>query len=345
MNRRVWSSSFALATRPMRSFATIALVLAVGCNYDGFREVQRCPEGTAMPPGNSGMCVPLPDGSLDAGLDAGDSGGPGPCGTCPTGRPFCNADARRCAACRDHDDCGGTTPRCDTMTGNCVECLSHDECEQPGEPACIAGRCEPCTDDAQCDGNTPACDVDTGRCVQCTASNRLACGPTACRPDHTCSAHLAGGQQACQPCDTDLNCQIGQLCVELSYGNPPPARSVGSFCQWRRDAMGVGAPGGTCGLTSQPYAQSTSARSVDGTSAIICTLATTTCPALFQHRTAVPGCDAAGQDSACGASGFNDGRCRENGAGEPLCTYPCLGTEDCRAGSTCPVAGDQFCSI
>ena len=98
-------------------------------------------------------------------------------------------------------------------------------------------------------------------------------------------------------------------------------------------------------MSSRPWARLETVTTVDGEAGVeICTLRTTTCVAFNQHSD--PDCDTAFADEQCGAPGQNDGRCRER-AGDmmTLCTYPCLGTEDCRSGSTCPAAGDQYCSI
>jgi hypothetical protein len=124
---------------------------------------------------------------------------------------------------------------------------------------------------------------------------------------------------------------------------------VGSFCQWRRDATGAGAPMGTCGETrieSRPWAREVTVDTVDGEGSVpICTLATTTCPALLHLGVSRTGCQGepgpgVGSDDACGAPGLADGRCAIDEATNQLaCSYPCRDSSDC--GSHCNY--DNYC--
>lgn len=319
----------------------VALGLA-GCAETGLS----CGPGTVED--DRGECVPDP---VDSGvkLDSGPDGGPPDGGVC---EPECDEGQHcvqtqpgtfECVECRNGADCASGI--CNDEN-ECVECASHSDCTDTAEAQCNdAGECVPCESQAHCAarGDENAL-CSEGVCVECTAGDTSRCGGNPCRPDGTCSEHPTG-QVACLPCVTDANCDEGLLCVEMSFEDPV-STVVGTFCQWRLDATGPGAPNGTCGIGSQPFAQQDTRTSVDNVSSAICTLATTTCTALLQHRTAVDGCEVPlTDDDACGVEGLRDGRCRLNSGGSPRCTYPCLGTEDCQAGSTCPAAGDRVCSI
>ena len=292
-------------------------------------------------------------GTSDAGTDAAPAPrDAGPCGmTCAAPRPVCDETTGDCVECTDADTtaCG---PEESCINNDCAECANDADCDEPTAARCDAGTCVACDDDAQCAGigDTGVCDVPAGTCVECTAAEAGGCTSGVCRPGGTCSDY-GDAQTACQPCDTDLNCVPGQLCVTLQYPVGTGA-DYGSFCQWRRDAAPPG-PNGACAdntdLASSPWAFGWSdARSVDGATADLCTLATTTCTALLQHRTQVTGCETPGDDDgACGEPGLPDGRCRNNSTGQPRCTYPCLGNEDCRAPSSSCIggAGSDYCSI
>ena len=318
----------------------MSCLIVAGCSK------AECPAGSRHV---EGRCIAEHDAEVDAGAEA-DAG----------------ADAGACGGA-----CSGETPVCDEASGECVECITGADCEAADAPLCVERACVECEGNGNCDSvtasrcgennacagcegdedcahlsGTPACDEMSGTCVECMSSTD--CDGNVCHPrEHTCTDQRARSLEACQACVHDEECREGQLCVETSYEDPPPARSVGSYCLWKRDATGGDAPNGACGLGSRPYAQPRAATSVDGESATICELRTTTCPALLHHATAVSGCDSATVEAstACGVPDVNDGRCRLNGSGQPRCTYPCLGGEDCRPGSTCPAVGDQYCSI
>ena len=343
----------------------IAAVGAPGCVLEtkcsrGAVEVSGdcvCPAGTSSVAAADGtsscVAVGTDAGPGDLGVDAGPADA-GPCGmACPTGTPVCDEASGTCVECTGTDAraCGGATPVCDVPSHACVACNADSDCTALDAPQCDVGAhaCVACTTSDACAARvgTTVCDAVAGACVECTPTAASACGANVCRPtEHTCTTLPARAQYACQECAYDEQCQVGQLCVATTYGDPPPDRSVGSYCLWRRDATAVGAPNGACGFGSQPFASARMATSTDGVAAAICDLRTATCPALLEHATTVPGCATAfTDDAACGAAGFNDGRCRLNGSSEPKCSYPCLGTEDCPAGATCPAAGDRFCSI
>ena len=310
----------------------------------------------------------LPDAALDAAPPdaAPDEGTPdaGPCGlTCPTDAPVCDATTGACVECTDDDAraCAADTPVCDAPTHRCVPCNADADCAaRAATPVCDAPRhaCVACNADADCTSLTaPECDLaahtcgpctaDTacaarpgatvcggGACVECTSADRSACGPNVCDVTaHACSALPAGATGLCQTCVSDAQCRTGQLCVPMTFDTP--ARPVGSYCLWRLDASGAGAPNGDC-FAVRPYVRALpAATSLDGVPATVCGLAVTTCPAMNDFRTA--NCmtlDAAG-DARCGAAGFADGVCRAAGPTTNLCTVECLSDLDCGTGSAC----------
>lgn len=245
------------------------------------------------------------------------------------------------------DACSGETPLCNA-DDECVECLEATDCDAPSASKCTdSGACIPCAANVDCAhvGGTNVC--DEGTCVECLSEDDCVVGEEkfVCAPDtKTCTDTVFRSVDVCQECAHDLDCKDGQLCVEMRY-NDPSDGIVGSFCLWRKDAGGVG-PNGVCG-TFRPYAATLATRSADdATVREFCSLRTTTCVALNQFATEVTGCNMAGADAACGAPGFNDGRCRLDGDDNPECTYPCVGVEDCPAGVSClGGVGSSVCSL
>src|SRR5690606_18976584 len=229
----------------------------------------------------------------------------------------------------------------------CVECLDNTHCTEPDAPVCDleTNSCTGCSENEGCAHltETTLCAPESATCVACLTADD--CDGNVCDPSsHTCTDLSAGTEVACEPCQYDAQCIPGQVCVEMSYSDPTDG-VVGSFCLWRMAAALPG-PNGSCGLNSRPYAQKSTITTIDGeTNVEVCQPATTTCPAILQHRTTVTGCETEFEDdTACGAATFNDGRCRNNSSDQPKCTYPCGGNEDCRAGFTC-TTGDQYCSL
>ncbi len=260
--------------------------------------------------------------------------------------PECIEDETSCPGCESADDCAGGV--CDPATEQCVACLESADCADAAAPRCDAKVCAGCLDADDCAHfeDETLCDTDSGACVQCRGAED--CDGNVCHPDtRTCTELPIRQKHACEPCQHDAQCQEGQLCVETTYDDPQ-AGAVGAFCLWRRDAPLPG-PAGECGINSRPYARAAEILSVDGETAIVCELRTTTCAALLHHSVAVEGCEAPfTDDAACGHPDFNDGRCRfDSGVGEQLgCSYPCLGNHDCPAGSSCPGGGgDRYCGF
>ncbi len=256
----------------------------------------------------------------------------------------CDEEAGKCVGCLKDGDCSGNESLCDTTSKTCVECVVSSDCEDAGASRCDARACTACTENSDCAHIADKGICDDGTCVGCTTE--ADCDGKVCDPaTRTCTALPAHELNACEACEHDAQCQVGQVCVEMKYSDPAEA-VVGSFCLWRKDATGVGAPNGSCGTSFKPFAQSAVITSVDGVAATVCTLRTTTCPALLQHAQTVTGCAVAGDDAACGAAGFNDGRCRLNSEDEPKCSYPCAGNEDCVSGLACiGSVSDRYCSL
>ncbi len=311
-----------------------------------------CGDGGACPPGSTavgGRCVvPGSDaGSPEQGTDA------GPCGGSCGAATVCEPHTGRCVGCLTAADCAAPTPACDTLTFSCVPCMADSDCAAP-TPACDTAThtCVPCIDDSACtdpaapfcdsthvcggclnsvdcarfDG-TATCDRTSGACVECTATDTAACDGGVCDAStHTCSVPTPGSAGLCQPCVSDAQCQAGQLCIPMTFG--ASATSVGNFCLWRQDATGTYAPNGDC-TAAPPYAKIIAdATSVDGTTATVCGLQLTTCPALHDWRN--KRCSGPGTgDAECGADGLDDGFCVVAGSLTNLCTIPCAADDDC----------------
>src|SRR5690606_39097717 len=125
------------------------------------------------------------------------------------------------------------TPFCDPEANQCVQCLDHADCTDNAHPRCDAGVCKPCTDDSHCtSSDAPACDTKTGRCVECLTEAH--CDDHVCDPaTKTCTDLPAHELHACESCQYDAQCQVGQVCVETRYDDPEE-RVVGTFCLWKR---------------------------------------------------------------------------------------------------------------
>lgn len=260
--------------------------------------------------------------------------------------PECIEEETSCPGCETSADCAGGV--CDPTTEQCVACLENADCAEVAAPRCESNVCKGCLDADDCAHfeDETLCDPESGACVACRGSED--CDGNVCHPHtKTCTDLPVRQKHACEPCQHDAECQEGQLCVETTYDDPSTG-VVGAFCLWRRDAPLPG-PQGTCGPNSRPYARAAEVVSVDGEAAIVCRLRTTTCTALLQHSSPVEGCETPFMDdAACGHPDFNDGRCRFNDDIEklPRCTYPCLGNEDCQAGSSCTAGGsNRYCNF
>jgi hypothetical protein len=255
---------------------------------------------------------------------------------CDEATPVCRASTQTCVQCTADVHCTGDTPRCDITDSACVQCLGDDDCQDPAAPRCnlTAKTCLPCELDSDCDSLTGlgVCDASDGDgvCVECTGTDFDACDGVCDSRDRTCTSRPAGALGLCEECVSDAECRDGMLCIPMSFGSP--SREVGTFCLWQRDATQAGAPDGACSRI-RPYIDAFEATSLDrDTPTVMCGLAVTTCPGIKDFREE---CPEAGADDACGAPGFDDGFCVVFDAASNQCTVPCLGTNDCRVGTSC----------
>jgi hypothetical protein len=214
------------------------------------------------------------------------------------------------------------------------------------------------------DGSTAiaVCDVSSdatygGSCVECTGTD-YACGkagdntPYVCDSlRRECSTQKAGNKDLCGGCVSDAECQTGKLCVLQTFNDPNDspdqgAIEIGYFCVWRFDAN----PGPDMNCFSKPpyVTRQSSTTSLDGTTADVCTLRTSTCPAQvdFSNKDCAPG--GTPQDNLCGdPDAPTDGYCLETSSpGIYRCTVPCGGDPDCKPnGFFCTVDGSTKCSL
>ncbi len=270
---------------------------------------------------------------------------------CPADMPACTDG--ECATCSDDEPCDGRSgsAHCDTdedssFRGQCVECTAHAQCENP-TPECGQDRaCGACTSDDACEGRAeaPVCDRSSvesfgGRCVQCTGKN-YDCGedtvtskPYVCDSlARDCSEEVEGSSGLCGECVSDAECPVGQLCVLQQF----ESATIGWFCMWQKQAGVGGAP--TSCSNARPYVDAVpDAESIDGTTAEVCTLALSTCPAHQDFR--ATDCNAAttSGDEECGVDETDDGYCRlfESGPDVYRCTAGCGSDDDCPVGFAC----------
>ncbi len=327
------------ATKTLVSLVlSIAPCFVAGCSTDA--ETSATADTSSGGSGTGGGAGSSSGGTGEGGSTGGQSSACADECTAPKG--VCDEDAKKCVECLKDDQCSDGV--CDESTKACVECVEHADCGDATKPLCEDNACTGCGAPVDCTALGLAQCLPSGACGACTSE--ADCDGKVCDPEtNTCTNLAAHELNACEACEHDAQCQVGQVCVEMKY-NDPAEGLVGNFCLWRKDATAVGAPNGTCGLNSRPFASQVDVTSVDGEENVtICTLATTTCPAVLQYRTTVSGCVTPGvDDGACGDPDFNDGRCRLNGASQPKCTYPCVGNEDCPAG-TCTAAINGVCSL
>ena len=295
------------------------------------------------------------DGDGDTGGSGASTGGRGDGGAPPSGAcdPVCTGsevckeagDTGTCVECLETDDC--TDALCDTATNTCAECLENADCGADA-PVCSAGACEGCSTSTDCEdrSGTTVCESASGACVECLSEADCSAGTKVCDPAaNTCTALDARALSACQECVHDAQCAVGQLCVEQVFDS----EVVGNFCTWRKDGRPA-TVSASCFSAGEPYAGQPAdpVTSVDGASAVLCTLRSTSCPAFLQHSQLVTGCtdETPTSDDACGATDLDDGLCRQNTGGDSLCTYPCRSAEDCSGSTTtCVGAPDGYCSL
>lgn len=231
---------------------------------------------------------------------------------CDEDKPLCLG---HCSPCTEDKHCEWRkdTPVCDGATGACVACTADKlgACEAQGS-VCGKGenRCVACNVNSQCTNPSASvcspehecvrCDESetatateaqchltglplclAGTCVACQPGKLEACGGKACDmvsgATPVCSGKAVHSANVCEPCVSDEHCAEGQACVRL----PLEGENVGWFCQWKKGP----APGRICGSSDRPYVDVKSdAISADSKTPVeVCSLKTTTCPALASH--------------------------------------------------------------
>ena len=311
-------------------FASALVVALSACS-----PTAACPSGTSL---EAGRCVEADvgataDGGADANVDAATVDAHAPCGGA----------------------CNGTTPHCDTASDTCVACLTDDHCTDPDASVCgTQHTCEACGTSADCTHltATPVCDTAAMSCVECLTNEDCAATEGCDAETHACVTFTPDSVDTCGACTRDAECHTGQLCVPMTFH----AMAAGSHCAWRQDAAGSGAPNGNCAMVS-PYVNGAAVTSVDGVSAMACTLASSTCDALADFRTG--GAAASGQctgattgtsaDPDCGAPTLDDGFCRIDSSSNHYCTVGCTTMADCPCtDGTCAThypCNSGFCSL
>ncbi len=257
--------------------------------------------------------------------------------------PHCGEELA-CTGCDREKQCAHLpgTPLCESDTGACVECLENKDCPTPTSSRCDAeGFCAPCAENADCNHleGQGVCDIDpedgdNNRCVQCTEEDHSACSDYkdfVCNSlTRSCSSEFeVASAEVCDTCVADAHCKQGLICVHTTFG--PEELEVGYFCLWIE-----GEPGApeSCALDGRPFVDTIDdVVSIDGQVATVCTLGTTTCPALRDTEFG-QACDPYGDISEqCGHPGLEDGFCLRVTAYDFQCSIPCDSVDDCPADS------------
>jgi hypothetical protein len=283
-------------------------------------------------PNTTGECVEC-QGNGDCAADPARSKcnpSTGVCGGCTgdgdcasvNGKHACLVAEARCVECTSAAQCttNPNGPACNTATNTCVQCVVDGDCHSPDASRCVNNQCVACVNDAggsHCghvlNGSTVlgVCDTSgaAGVCVQCTGANRTACGANVCNSlTKVCSPFAVGSAGVCQDCVSDAHCAPTDRCVLETFAGT----SLGYSCFHVRQ-------GATC---PSPYAQASTATTIDGQSETVCSLRSSTCSALNQMFTPCTG------DAECGEANLDDGRCSTS-----MCSLPCTSGIDCPSGS------------
>ncbi|MGC4067250.1 MAG: hypothetical protein QM784_21930 [Polyangiaceae bacterium] len=349
-------------------------VNAFGCSNkaDDCHWTETCkPEGGSDAGGASSSATSATGGTAKGG-SSGSSGGTtattttAPCdGKCNGATPVCEPSSQKCVACTANGDCkdaakpvcsatnacvecnasgdctqDATKPVCNQTFNACVGCLANADCKDAKAPVCDVNTntCKPCSIDADCALIAGKGVCDAGTCVQCTGKKYEACGKlesTALVCDSaakTCTTDKkAGSSGLCQPCVSDAQCPAGQLCHQQMFDGKP----VGYFCFWKRGDASNGAPAACSDASSRPYSKvDANVVSVDGETATLCTLRSSTCIALNQYSAADCGPTGTSNDALCGFAPGVDSKCMAYDVAY-RCTTTCLSNDDCRTGVTC----------
>jgi hypothetical protein len=150
----------------------------------------------------------------------------------------------------------------------------------------------------------------------------------------------------CEACVSDEQCGSGQLCVLQKFDDPDNGeQDVGWFCVYREDASEENEPNGSCANIPPFFSTLPGSTSIGGTSATVCGLAVTTCPAYRDFRSTP--CAGTDDGASCGDPRFNDGYCREAGMSTSTfrCTTPCGSDDDCDSLFECTDTIPKYCSL
>lgn len=344
-------------------YLVTASVLSTGCLEDLRKS---CDHMLCNAPPDAGAAGAGGEAGAGAG-GAGGEAGAQPCsGACGGALPLCKPSTSTCVACMRDTDCRGEASACNPTDNTCVECTTDDHCTREGAPSCnpATNRCVGCLDAAQCtraeasqcvDGACVPCGqnadcahipgknvCDRGQCVECTGTDYETCGTDGAtgarrvcdsRARECSDSATVASADSCQPCVSDAQCQVGQLCLMQQFGTPP--QDVGYFCFWKQGAPAPNAPA-DCATEGRPYVRTLAGvTSIDGETADVCGLRASTCIARREFSTKNCANDAgAPDDSRCGVDAPEDAVCTAFGAGN-LCTMRCRSDLDCPAGGGC----------
>jgi len=265
-------------------------------------------------------------------------------------KPACDTAKNTCVGCVGNNDCkDATKPLCDTAAAQCVACLKQADCTSATASACSAGVCTACTVDADCSNIAGKGVCDAGTCVQCTGKKFAACGQDSGTPlvcdslNRTCTTNKQHSVSACSSCVTDEQCQLGQLCGLQKFGGA----DVGYFCFWKKGDTANGAPA-DCFVNGRPYAATiANQHSIDGATADVCSLRTSTCVARSQFSLKDCKSGTAGSDALCGAAPPDDAKCDAVTMSTGYsCTMRCASDIDCPSGFPCNTGALQpYCEL
>lgn len=301
---------------PARFAFCLTAILALGCAETALV----CGDGLVR--NAEGDCVadPVDSGQppVDAFVPTPDAG---PCGGCSDDK-HCRESDSTCVECLGDGDCGSR--RCDLESGMCVGCTEQADCDERDRSRCNpdTSMCTACVENEDCSHINGFGVCNAGECVQCT-STAGECGGNPCTVDNVCSNFGEGEQEACEPCDTDANCEDGLFCVKMQFeGTDRP----GGYCL-RPTAAGC----------QRPYSVDTPPRSTlsGGTMQTYC--------GIDESRTTCEAVRALVADVQCGESEHppcpEGALCRQIGSLTPnRCTYECQGPVQCpniSPGTTC----------
>jgi len=267
---------------------------------------------------------------------------------CAGSKPHCDLSKNACVECTGDTQCSGTRPFCDLGPKTCAECLDSADCTSPTASLCIAGTCSPCATNTDCSHITGKsickpmlaeadAGAETGTCVECTGTQYAACSGDAgtarvCNSlTNTCSDEFEHSAGLCQPCISDAQCALGELCVEQKVNGV----SAGHFCFWKQGDTTNGAPA-DCTL-ARPYVKIVEgAVSIDGSSATMCGLRVSSCTALNQFsQTSCASATNTANDALCGVAPGIDSKCEPYGTSQFRCSVTCLSADDCKLGVGC----------